>query len=87
VPWLLVVALLALVVLGSVGVLALALLSTWRTVKALTSDLGRAAEVTADPALQEQLAQLSSRAPGPAPAPAALSADGAALAARVRGHR
>jgi hypothetical protein len=86
VPWLLVVVLLALVVLGSLAVLALALLSTWRSVKGLTADLGRAAEVTADPALQEQLAALSSRAPAER-APAPVSADGAALAARVRSRR
>ncbi|HWG93026.1 MAG TPA: hypothetical protein VNU66_02220 [Mycobacteriales bacterium] len=86
-PWLLVVLLLVLVVLGSLAALGLALLATWRSVKGLTADLGRAAEVTADPELQSQLAALSARAPEPERRPAPLSADGAALAARVRGGR
>jgi hypothetical protein len=91
VPWLLLAVLLVLVVAGSVAVLALALLATWRTAKRLTAELGRAASVTADPALQAQLTALGSRsAPArraPAGPAAALRGDGAALAARVGARR
>ena len=85
--WLLV----ALVVLGSLAVLGLALYEGYRTVKKAMSDVGRAGERVAEAStgLNAGLAQLQAAAPGAPPRTGAGAprGDGAALAARVRGSR
>ena len=84
--WLLV----ALVVLGSLAVLGLALYEGYRTVKKAMADVGRAGERVAEAStgLNAGLVQLQAAAPSGPPRPAgAPRGDGAGLAARVRSTR
>lgn len=79
------------VVVGSLVLLALALLSAWGVVKALSKAVGQAGDAVAgvQGELEAGLAELQARAPsGPAARSApATRGDGAALARRVQDRR
>ena len=81
----------AAVVVGSLVLLALALLSAWGVVKALTAAVGQAGDAVAgvQGELEAGLAELQARAPSGPPSrePATPRGDGAALARRVHDGR
>lgn len=70
-------------VLAAMVALALALLRTWRVTRTLASELGRAGDAVAKAAEGLEPPAVPARRGAPPAAPAPLSADGRALAARV----